>query len=113
MEKQWIEIADQLPPLNVLIRLIWDCPNDECMGEVICERTEQGYRISPGHFLAPNEHPVCWIVQENWPQKYIDLNNSYYGMYPGEDIPDGNDYEGCPFCGDGDMDPMTECPQCS
>lgn len=24
-----------------------------------------------------------------------------------------NNQESCPYCGDGDLDPMTECPQCS
>ena len=24
-----------------------------------------------------------------------------------------DDYTGCQYCGDGDMDPITECPQCS
>lgn len=81
----WIEIKDQLPPMNKSIRLIWDCPTDECMGEVICERVEEGYLISPGKFLSPSEHPVCWIPNEPWPQKYTDLNNSYYGIYPDDE----------------------------
>lgn len=38
----------------------------------------------------------------------IDNNQDQY-----EDYNDDYDYPSCPYCGDGDMDPMTECPQCS
>lgn len=111
--KNWIKISEQLPPINLEIHLIWDCPTNGCMGEVNCERTEEGYLISPGNFLNYNEHPIYWMIRESWPQECIDLNNSYYGIYPYmEDSYDPDEDAGNCGCSLG-MDPYTECPTCS
>ena len=83
MEKQ-----DAMNAMEFLNKILWDLSNvDE---SISLHPQLAGIRREIAEFLG--------IVDNN--QEIYEHDDEY-------------DYPHCSFCGDGDMDPMTECPQCS
>ena len=83
MEKQ-----DAMNSTDFLNKILWDLSNvDE---SISLHPQLVGIRREIAEFLG--------IVDNN--QEIYEHDDEY-------------DYPHCSFCGDGDMDPMTECPQCS
>lgn len=78
----------QMDAMDFLNKILWDLSNvDE---SISLHPQLVGIRREIAEFLG-----------------IVDDNQDYY------EHDDYQDYPSCPYCGDGDMDPMTECPQCS
>jgi len=78
----------QMDAMDFLNKILWDLSNvDE---SISLHPQLVGIRREIAEFLG-----------------IVDNNQDYY------EHDDYQDYPSCPYCGDGDMDPMTECPQCS
>ena len=78
----------QMDTMDFLSKILWDLSNvDE---SISLHPQLAGIRREIAEFLG-----------------IVDNNQEIY------EHDDYQDYPSCPYCGDGDMDPMTECPQCS
>jgi hypothetical protein len=78
----------QMDAMDFLNKILWDLSNvDE---SISLHPQLAGIRREIAEFLG-----------------IVDDNQEIHEHY------DEYDYPSCQYCGDGDMDPMTECPQCS
>lgn len=82
-----MEKEDAMNSADFLSKILWDLTNvDE---SIVLHPQLIGIRGEIAEFLG-----------------IVNNNQDYYEH-------DEYDYPSCPYCGDGDLDPMTECPQCS